>query len=151
MTILSRYGLILFFSIFAYTLPAQAAISGGMTNEDLTNIINSSGLNVGIQTALQSGMSLSNILDTAIASGTSNSQVILVTLCVAGANNTDLREAAMGLNISPLIFASAMDTCSTSGEQDTQAYTPAQVVRTARGRSINPNPPPEPFASPSLF
>jgi len=149
---LSRYGLILFAGLFLLSTPVQSRGAGSMTPEELALAIDLNGLDAGINSALRAGMSLDDILAVSMSSGSANAQIILVSLCSAGANNTDLRKVAMDQNISPLIFASAMDTCAGSAApEETQAYTPVRTRVTAQARTLGVNTPPEPYASPSSF
>lgn len=152
MQLLSRYGLILFTGLFFFGTSSQVSAAVEMTPEELALAININGLDAGIESALRAGMNLDDILMTSMASGSSNAQIILVSMCSAGANGTDLRNAAMAQGISPLIFASAMDTCSgTAVDEETQAYTPVQARITAQARTVGVQTPPEPYASPSTF
>lgn len=123
-----------------------------MTTSELGTLLTQQGLDVGVESALGAGMNLDDILTTSMALENTNAQLILVALCRAGANGADLRAVAMAKGISPLIFASAMDTCAAgTDEQDTQAYTPVEARVTAQARTIGTTPPPEPYASPSTF
>lgn len=149
---ISRYGLILFTGILFLLTPLQIQAADQMTTEELALAISIDGLDTSINTALRNGMNLNDILAASMLSGTANAQVILVSMCSAGANGTDLRAVAMDQGISPLIFASAMDTCAgTAIEEETQAYTPVQARVTAQARNMGVNTPPEPYASPSTF
>ena len=149
MKLLSRHGLVLLSGIFLFSIPLQAQ---AMTTPELETLLRQEGLDVGVKSALGAGMNLDNILTTSMATSDANSQLILVALCSAGANGADLRTVAMAKDISPLIFASAMDTCQkAAAEQDTQAYTPVAARVTAPARNVGTTTPSEPYASPSAF
>ncbi len=143
---LSRYGLILLSGILFFSIPLQAQ---AMTTEKLDTLIKSDGLDTGVEMALTEGMSVENILITSLTTKNHNAKDILLTLCLAGANNAAIRAAAMSQNISVLIFTSAMESCANQ-RPEAQAYTPAEQNRRPPNRPDPPTPP-EPPASPATF
>ncbi|MDA3971867.1 MAG: hypothetical protein PF442_11010 [Desulfobulbaceae bacterium] len=123
-----------------------------MTTSDLGTLLREQGLDVGAESALAAGMNLDETLTTCMELENTTPRLSLVALCRAGANPADLRGVAMVKGISPIIFASAMDTCAEgTDEQDTQAYTPVAARVTAQARNVGTTTPPEPYASPSTF
>ena len=142
----SRYHLILLTGVlfFGFALQAQA-----MSTNKLNQLIAQNGIDYGVKAALTAGMNVDEILITSMTFENLNPRTILIALCRAGANAIDMREAAMTQDVSPLIFANAMDTCNSQLEEDAQAYTAAQKKP---GKKIDPiDPIPEPYASVSTF
>lgn len=138
--------------LISFTVLCQPLQAQAMTNAKLGTIIKEQGIVVGIERGLAEGLDVEMILVTSLANADLNSQKILVAMCEAGANVTDIRNASMTQGISPLIFASAMDSCGEDAVADaTQAYSAAATRVSAPSRHLGATTPPEPYASPSSF